>query len=245
MIAIVDYGVGNLFSLKSSIDAIRRAAYKDISARGCNPDGRQAHCGENKDSNTDASAAGDCKEADNRFEAVVTGDESVIRNADHIILPGVGAFGDAIAKLRATGLDRVVTEEAAAGKPLLGICVGMQMLFEKDYEYGEHEGLGLVPGEVRSIRDVIAPELKVPEIGWNLLKYKKKSRLYEGIEEGAFVYFVHSYAAFCCEEYITAVTDYSTEITASVEKGNVYGTQFHPEKSGPVGLKILENFVRL
>ncbi len=207
MIAIVDYGVGNLFSLKSSIDAIEHTACKNIS--------------------------------------VVTGDESVIRGADRIILPGVGAFGDAIAKLRATGLDRVIKEEALAGKPLLGICVGMQMLFEKDYEYGEHEGLGLIPGKVCSIKERISPKLKVPEIGWNSLKYKKKSRLYEGIEEGAFVYFVHSYAAFCCEEYTTAVTDYSTEITASAEKDNVCGTQFHPEKSGPVGLKILENFVRL
>lgn len=212
MIAIVDYGVGNLFSLKSSVDAIGRAA---------------------ADKN------------EKLFEAAVTSDEKIIRAADHIILPGVGAFGDAIAKLRATGLDSVVKEEAAAGKPLLGICVGMQMLFDEDYEYGRHRGLGLVPGEVRSIRDVIAPELKVPEIGWNSLKFIKKSLLYDGIAEDSYVYFVHSYAAFGCEESITAVTDYSTEITASVEKGNVYGTQFHPEKSGPVGLKILENFARL
>lgn len=212
MIAIVDYGVGNLFSLKSSIDAIGRAA---------------------DDKN------------EKLFEAAVTSDEKVIRAADRIILPGVGAFGDAIAKLRATGLDNVIKEEAAAGKPLLGICVGMQMLFDTDYEYGQHKGLGLVPGEVRSIRDVIAPELKVPEIGWNSLKFRKKSLLYDGIAEGSYVYFVHSYAAFGCSESITAVTDYSTEITASVERGNVYGTQFHPEKSGPVGLKILENFARL
>lgn len=199
MIAIIDYGVGNLFSLKSSIAAIGK-------------------------------------------EAVVTSDPAVIRSADHVILPGVGAFGDAMDKLKATGLDAVVREAAAAGKPLLGICVGMQMLFDKDYEYGEHDGLGLIPGEVRAISEIIAPELKIPQIGWNSLSFRKESILYKDIDDGAYVYFVHSYSAVKCDGYISAVTNYSTDITASVENGNVYGTQFHPEKSGAVGLKVLKNF---
>ena len=202
MLAIIDYGVGNLFSLKSSIEAIG-------------------------------------------VESVITSDADIIKQADHIILPGVGAFGDAIDKLRQTGLDKTVLECAAAGKPLLGICVGMQMLFARDYEYGEHDGLKLIPGEVRDIREIIDPSLKVPEIGWNALRLTKKSKLYKGVADGSYVYFVHSYSAVKCEPYISALTDYSTDITASVESGNVYGTQFHPEKSGPVGLKILKNFCEL
>lgn len=203
MLAIIDYGVGNLFSLKSSIEAIG---------------------------------------TDN----VITSDPSVIKNADHIILPGVGAFGDAMDKLRSTGLDKTVIEAAASGIPLLGICVGMQMLFTKDFEYGEHDGLDLIPGEVRDIREIIAPELKVPEIGWNSLHItKNKSKLFEGIKEGAYVYFVHSYSAVKCDKDISALTDYSVPITAAVESANVYGTQFHPEKSGAVGLKILENFCHI
>ncbi len=202
MLAIIDYGVGNLFSLKSSIEAI----------------------GE---------------------ESIITSDADKLRQADHIILPGVGAFGDAVAKLRSTGLDKVVSECAAKGTPLLGICVGMQMLFTKDYEYGEHDGLNLIPGEVRNIGEIIAPELKIPEIGWNSLRFRKDSRLFDGVPEGSYVYFVHSYSAVKCEPYISAVTDYSTDITAAAESGNVYGTQFHPEKSGPVGLKILKNFCKL
>ena len=203
MIAIIDYGVGNLFSLRSSFAAIGR-------------------------------------------EAVVTNDEKVLREADHILLPGVGAFGDAAAKLRECGMDRIVLEEAASGKPLLGVCVGMQLLFEKDFEFGEFDGLGLVPGEVRAITEVIDPELKVPQIGWNALHFTKEgSPLFEGIREGDFVYFVHSYAAFGCEAYTTAVTEYGAPLTAAVEKGNVFGTQFHPEKSGMIGLKILDNFCRI
>ena len=202
MLAIIDYGVGNLFSLKSSIEAIG-------------------------------------------VESVITSDADIIKQSDHIILPGVGAFGDAIDKLRQTGLDKTVLECAAAGKPLLGICVGMQMLFAKDYEYGEHDGLKLIPGEVRDIREIIDPSLKVPEIGWNALRLTKESKLYKGVADGSYVYFVHSYSAVKCEPYISALTDYSTDITASVESGNVYGTQFHPEKSGPVGLKILKNFCEL
>ena len=202
MLAIIDYGVGNLFSLKSSIEAIG-------------------------------------------VESVITSDADIIKQSDHIILPGVGAFGDAIDKLRQTGLDKTVLECAAAGKPLLGICVGMQMLFARDYEYGEHDGLKLISGEVRDIREIIDPSLKVPEIGWNALRLTKESKLYKGVADGSYVYFVHSYSAVKCEPYISALTDYSTDITASVESGNVYGTQFHPEKSGPVGLKILKNFCEL
>lgn len=200
MIAIIDYGVGNLFSLKSSFAAI----------------------GE---------------------EAVVTNDRKLIAAADHIILPGVGAYGDAFDKLRSTGMEDAVRTEAASGKPLLGICVGMQMLFEKDHEFGEHEGLGFVEGEVRCIREVIDPELKIPQIGWNALSIKKRdSLLFKDIEDGEYVYFVHSYAAFGCEKYLSATTNYSADLTAAVENGNIYGTQFHPEKSGNVGLRILKNF---
>ncbi len=206
MIAIIDYGVGNLFSLRSSFAAIGQ-------------------------------------------EAVVTRDEKVLAEADRILLPGVGAFGDAAAKLRASGMDRAVLDQAASGKPLLGVCVGMQLLFDKDYEYGEHDGLGLVPGEVRSITEVTGPELKIPQIGWNALHLTdpagRQSRLFKYTSEGDHVYFVHSYAAFRCAPYVTATTEYGAELTAAVERDNVYGTQFHPEKSGPVGLKILQAFCEL
>ena len=202
MTVIVDYGVGNLFSLKSSFSYI----------------------GE---------------------EAVVSSDESVIASADRIILPGVGAFGDAINKLRSTGLDKVILEEVKNKKPLLGICLGMQMLFEKSYEYGEHEGLGLIKGSVKPMQGVIPENLQIPHIGWNALKFKKKSQLYKYINEGDCVYFVHSYFGADCEEAVTAVAEYGIDITASVENGNVYGTQFHPEKSGEVGLKILKAFCEI
>lgn len=199
MIAIIDYGVGNLFSLRSSFAAI----------------------GE---------------------EAIVTNDETVLDRADHIILPGVGAFGDAVRKLRESGMDREVLKQAASGKPVLGICVGMQLLFDKDYEYGEYDGLGLVPGEVRAISEYIDRDLKIPHIGWNALRLTGSSPLFDGIIDGDHVYFVHSYAAFGCEAYTTAVTEYSCTLTAAVQNGNVYGTQFHPEKSGSTGLRILKNF---
>ena len=207
MIAIIDYGVGNLFSLKSSFAAI----------------------GE---------------------EAVVTGDEKVLNSADRILLPGVGAFGDAAAKLRATGMDKAVIEQAATGKPLLGVCVGMQLLFDMDYEYGEHPGLGLIPGEVRDIGEVIDPSLKKPQIGWNALKFIKRpdgeiSKLFKYIHEGDHMYVVHSYAAAKCDSFVTSTTEYSADLVASVERGNVYGTQFHPEKSGPAGLAILKAFCEL
>ncbi len=199
MIAIVDYGVGNLFSLCSSL--------KKIGA-----------------------------------DAVVSGDKKVIERADKIILPGVGAFRDAIAKLKETGLDKTVKEECKKGKPLLGICLGMQMLFDKSYEDGEYEGLHLVPGAVRPIGEVIPAGYKIPHIGWNKLEFKKGTKLFRFIKEGDFVYFVHSYYAADCSEYITATSEYGCPITASVENKNVFGCQFHPEKSGEVGLNILRAF---
>ncbi len=198
MIAIVDYGVGNLFSLKSSLDMIGAKAF-------------------------------------------VTGDAEEIKKADKIILPGVGAFGDAVKKLRETGLFDVIKGEAAKGKPIMGICLGMQLLFEKSYEYGEHEGLGLIKGEIRPIADVIPKGLKVPHIGWNALEFTKESKLFKYINDGDFVYFVHSYYGAECDSVI-AVSDYGAPLTAAVEKGNVSGCQFHPEKSGEVGLKILKAF---
>ena len=203
MIAIIDYGVGNLFSLKSSFAAIGA-------------------------------------------EAVVTADEAVIDAADRIILPGVGAFEDAARKLRESGMADVVRQQAAAGKPIMGICLGMQLLFDKSYEYGEHQGLGLIPGAVRPIREVIPTDYKVPHIGWNALSFAgEKSRLFQYVKEGDCVYFVHSYYAADCAEAVTATAEYGAPLTASVEKGNVYGCQFHPEKSGKVGLSILKAFCEL
>ncbi len=202
MIAIIDYGVGNLFSLQCSIKAVG-------------------------------------------YEALVTGDEKVIRQADKILLPGVGAFEDAASKLRKSGMADLVKEEAGKGKPLLGICLGMQMLLDKSFEYGEHDGLGLISGNARPIKDVIDPSLKIPHIGWNPLIFRNPSQLYKYIREGDCVYFVHSYYAADCASYVTADTEYSAMLTASVERDNVYGCQFHPEKSGEVGLKILQAFCEL
>jgi len=203
MIAIIDYGVGNLFSLKSSFAFLGK-------------------------------------------EVTVTSDHSVLAQADRLILPGVGAFEDAARKLRESGLDRVVLEEVAKGKPLLGICLGMQMLFEKSYEYGEHKGLGLIKGSVKPIRPVIGEDLKVPHIGWNALSFgKEKSPLFRYIDEGDFVYFVHSFYGADCDESLIATTEYGATLTAAVASGNVYGTQFHPEKSGQVGLAILRAFCEM
>ena len=202
MVAIIDYGVGNLFSLKSSL--------KEIGA-----------------------------------EAVVTSDEKVIAEADRIILPGVGAFEDAERKLRDSGMAEVVKREAAAGKPMMGICLGMQLMFDVGYEYGVHEGLGLIRGSVRAIADVIPEGYKIPHIGWNLLKFKKESPLFKYIKEDDYVYFVHSYYAAECDESVIAVTEYGAELTAAVANVNVYGCQFHPEKSGEVGMKILKAFMEL
>lgn len=202
MIAIIDYGVGNLFSLKSSL--------REIGA-----------------------------------EAVVTSDEKVIAEADRIILPGVGAFEDAARKLRETGMAEVVKREAAAGKPMMGICLGMQLMFDKGYEYGVHEGLGLIRGNVRPIADVIPEGYKIPHIGWNTLSMKKDTPLFKYINEGDYVYFVHSYYAADCDESVLATTEYGAELTAAAANGNVCGCQFHPEKSGKVGMKILKAFVEL
>ena len=196
MVGIIDYGVGNLFSLRSSFAAIGA-------------------------------------------EAFVSGDAGELAKADRLILPGVGAFGDAAQKLRESGLDAFVKEQAAAGKPLMGICLGMQLLFGKSYEYGEHEGLGLLKGRVVGMNGRLPGELKIPHMGWNALRLTKPARL---LEEGSFVYFVHSFYAEGCDDSIAAVTDYGIPITAAVEQGNVFGCQFHPEKSGNVGLAILKKF---
>ncbi len=197
MVGIIDYGVGNLFSLKSSFNAIGQ-------------------------------------------EAFVSGDPEELAKADRLILPGVGAFEDAAKKLRQSGLDNFVRAQAAAGTPLMGICLGMQLLFEKSYEYGEHEGLGILKGSVVPMAGKLPEGLKIPHMGWNALQVKKGSLL-ERVQ-GQFVYFVHSYYAEGCEDSLSAVTDYGIPITAAVEKGNVYGCQFHPEKSGNVGLGILRAF---
>lgn len=202
MIAIIDYGVGNLFSLKSSFAAIGQ-------------------------------------------EAVVTSDPAVIEAADRVILPGVGAFGDAAQKLRQSGMAQVVKDQAAKGKPIMGICLGMQLLFDKSCEYGEHEGLGLIHGNIRPISEIIKRGLKIPHIGWNALIMKKQSALFKYLGEGDCVYFVHSYYAADCDENTTATAEYSAELTASVENGNVFGCQFHPEKSGEVGLNILRAFCEI
>ena len=200
MVAIIDYGVGNLFSLKSSLLAIG-------------------------------------------VDAIVTGDAEIIKKSDKIILPGVGAFEDAAKKLRESGLADVVKNEAKAGKPILGICLGMQLLFDKSFEYGEHEGLGLIPGEVRPIAEVVEKGLKIPHIGWNPLNIRKEENgLFKYINNGDCVYFVHSYYATKCDEHVIATAEYSAELTASVANGNVMGCQFHPEKSGKVGLSILRAF---
>lgn len=200
MIAIIDYGVGNLFSLKSSFNAIGA-------------------------------------------DVIVTDSEEKIRSADKIILPGVGAFSDAIAKLQATGLNKVLVDEAKKGKPVMGICLGMQMLFEKSYEYGEYDGLGLLKGKVVTMQGVVPDELKIPHIGWNALHFKQKDcPLFKHIKEDDCVYFVHSYFAEDCDESVAATTEYGAELTAAVAYKNIYGCQFHPEKSGEVGLNILKAF---
>jgi len=200
MVGIIDYGVGNLFSLQSSFRAI----------------------GE---------------------EAFVSGDMAELAKADRLLLPGVGAFEDAAKKLRASGLDGFVRQQAASGKPLLGICLGMQMLFEKSFEYGEHEGLGLLKGRVVSMAGKLPAELKIPHMGWNALEVRQ-GRLLADVN-GEHVYFVHSFYAEGCEDSLAAVTEYGISITAAVEKGNIFGCQFHPEKSGNVGLSILRKFCQL
>ena len=199
MLAIVDYGVGNLFSLCSSLKSLNQPA-------------------------------------------VVTSDPKEISAAERVILPGVGAFGDAVEKLRKTGLDTVVTEQAQSGKPLLGICLGMQLLFEKSYEFGEHAGLGLLRGSIVPMKGTIPEDLKIPQMGWNSLILKGSHPLLRNVKEGDCVYFVHSYYAAGCDDSLIASCDYGREITAAVASGNVMGCQFHPEKSGKIGLSILKAF---
>lgn len=200
---IVDYGVGNLFSLRSSFASLG-------------------------------------------IETRLSGDPEEIRRWDKIVLPGVGAFGDAAGLLRSRGLTELLRQEAADGKPILGICLGMQLLFEKSYEYGEHEGLGLISGCVRPISSVIPAGYKVPHIGWNALHFpgdKPVNLLFRHICEGDHVYFVHSYSGCDCQSSVIATAEYGAELTAAVADGNIYGCQFHPEKSGEVGLNILKAFV--
>ncbi|MDO4733177.1 MAG: imidazole glycerol phosphate synthase subunit HisH [Bacillota bacterium] len=205
MIAIIDYGVGNLFSLRSSFRFI----------------------GE---------------------EACVSADPAVLKAADRLILPGVGAFSDAAAKLHYSGLKELIQEEAAAGKPLMGICLGMQMLFERSLEYGTHQGLGLLPGSIVPMEPVIPENYKIPHIGWNQLHFpvdKPRHSLFREAKEGDYVYFVHSYYATDCDSLVIANTDYGAVLTAAVAKENVMGCQFHPEKSGSVGLNILRAFCQI
>ena len=205
MIAIIDYGMGNLFSLASSLKSLGQ-------------------------------------------DVVVSGDPEVIRSADRLFLPGVGAFEDASRLLYDTGMAGVIQEEAAKGKPLMGICLGMQLLFDRSFEFGEWKGLGLVPGDVVPMEGVIDSSLKIPQIGWNALHFTEKGAehpVFRGIDEGAYVYFVHSYYASHCEANTLATTEYSKELTAAVANGNVIGCQFHPEKSGKVGLRILKNFCEM
>ena len=202
MIAIVDYGVGNLFSLISSFNKIGA-------------------------------------------EIVVTADPQVISDADGIILPGVGAFEDAARKLRDSGLDKVIVEQAQKGKKLMGICLGMQMLFQQSYEYGCHEGLGLLKGNIVPMKDSIPADLKIPHIGWNALHFTKESNLFKYISNNDCVYFVHSYYATDCDDSVIATAEYGKELTAAVQKDNVMGCQFHPEKSGEVGLNILRAFCEM
>ncbi len=200
MTGIIDYGVGNLFSLASSLEAI----------------------GE---------------------ETVVSSSRAALEKADRLILPGVGAFPDAAAKLRETGLDVFVKQQAELGKPLLGICLGMQLLFEESLEYGCHAGLGLLRGRVVPMAGEIPPELKIPHMGWNALQLEnRESRLLSRVQEGQHVYFVHSFFATGCESSLAATAEYGIPITAAVEQGNIFGCQFHPEKSGEVGLNILRAF---
>lgn len=206
MIAIIDYGVGNLFSLTASLNYLGA-------------------------------------------DTIVTNKKEDIIAADRIILPGVGAFEDAIAKLKATGLVDTIMEETAKGKPLLGICLGMQLLFEESHEYGVHEGLGLVKGVIASIDEDLKQQgiedLKVPHIGWNALKFTEDEPLFKYIKQNDCVYYVHSFYGRECDESTIASSEYGVKITGAVRNGNIYGTQFHPEKSGDVGLNILKAFMEV
>ena len=199
MITIIDYGVGNLFSLSSSL------SYLGL---------------ENK----------------------ISRDPKDLRTADHIILPGVGAYGDAIAKLHSSGMAEPLLDEAKSGKPIMGICLGMQLLFDKSFEYGENEGLGLIKGDVVPLLKAVDKNYKIPHIGWNPLIIKKECALFKYINNGDCVYFVHSFYVQPSKEYTAATAEYDIEVTAAAVNKNIYGCQFHPEKSGDVGLNILRAF---
>ncbi|MBQ2311189.1 MAG: imidazole glycerol phosphate synthase subunit HisH [Firmicutes bacterium] len=202
MTAIIDYGVGNLFSLACSFGAVGA-------------------------------------------EAVLTSDPETIKKADRLVLPGVGAFRDAAAKLRESGLWDLVKQQAAKGKPLMGICLGMQLLLDKSLEFGEYEGLGLIPGVVRAMTDIVPAGLKIPQMGWNKLIMTGSSPVFANTPEGTYMYFVHSYYCDAPKEYISAVTEYGAPVTAALHRDNIYGCQFHPEKSGEAGLEVLRCFCKL
>lgn len=202
MIAVLDYGVGNIFSLSASLKYIGK-------------------------------------------EACLTRDKDVIRRADRVILPGVGAFADAKRKLFESGMDKALIEAVKSGKPTLGICLGMQLMFDKSFEYGEHEGLSLIGGSIVPVKDVSGEDVKIPHMGWNKLHFTKKNELFSLCNEGEYVYFVHSYCASDCDDFVTATTDYGAPLTAAAANKNVYAVQFHPEKSGETGLNILRAFCRI
>ena len=199
MIAIIDYGVGNLFSIQSALSFLK-------------------------------------------IESIVTSNREEIMKADKIILPGVGAFKDASKKLFSTGLAEIIQNCAEKGTPLLGICLGMQLLFEKSYEYGEYQGLNLISGTIDPLEKVISSSLKIPHIGWNKLDIKKEDKIFKYVTSGESVYFVHSYYGTKCDESTLATSEYDIDVTAVVKSGNVYGMQFHPEKSGETGLRLLKGF---
>lgn len=198
MIAIINYGVGNLFSLNASLKHLN-------------------------------------------IDCIITDDKEEIEKADHIILPGVGAFGDASKLLFESGLGEIILENANK-KPIMGICLGMQLLFEKGHEFGTHKGLGLIEGEIIPIKDNIKSDLKVPHMGWNKLELTNNSPILKYVKNGNSVYFVHSFYAKTNEKFITSISEYEIDITATVQKNNIFGCQFHPEKSGEIGLSILKAF---
>lgn len=198
MIAIIDYGMGNLRSVQKAFEFLG-------------------------------------------FEAVISDDPKVIEEADKVVLPGVGAFCDAIKTIREKGIDKVIYKIVEQKKPFLGICLGMQMMFDKSYENGEYEGLGLISGEIVRLPD----KVKIPQIGWNSLDIKMRSPLFEGLGDEPYVYFVHSYYLETTDPVVSATCFYGKEIQVAAQKDNIFALQFHPEKSGNTGLKILENFGRL